>query len=382
MIVMVSIGITGQSGFIGTHLYNHLKIQLNDFTLIPFKDRYFDEQSLMDAFVSKCDTIVHLAAVNRHNDNEYLYKKNIDLVNQLIASCERTDSKPHIIFSSSIHETMTSNYGKSKLRGKLILKEWSQTKGVHISALKIPNVYGPFCSPNYNSVVATFCHKIAIGQIPEILNDSEVKLIHVSELVEMIGYQIQQVGRDGSNDAKYKEIDVSHTYKIFVSDLLALLLLWKQMYLENGVIPPLDTSFNRNLFTTFLTYTDFSSLFPFRLKSMSDDRGRFVEVIRSNSQGQVSISYTNVGVTRGNHFHTRKVERFAVVEGKAKIELRRIGEATKYSFVLNGDSPEFIDIPVWYTHNITNIGDSILLTVFWINEHYNELDPDTYFENV
>ncbi|MCK9401523.1 MAG: hypothetical protein M0Q51_16210 [Bacteroidales bacterium] len=157
---------------------------------------------------------------------------------------------------------------------------------------------------------------------------------------------------------------------------------FKKDYFENGIIPDLSISFDRNLFNTFLCYIDHQSFFPFKLKKNSDDRGSFVETIKLNSGGQVSFSTTVPGITRGNHFHTRKAERFAVIKGKARIQLRKIGTNKIMSFDLDGVQPSFVDMPVWYTHNITNTGDEELYTIFWINEFFDPDDPDTYFEAV
>ena len=167
-----------------------------------------------------------------------------------------------------------------------------------------------------------------------------------------------------------------------MSELLKKLTDIKENYFESGIIPDLDKSFELNLFNTFLTYIDHQSFFPFHLKLNTDNRGSFVETVKLNSGGQVSFSTTNSGITRGNHFHTRKAERFAVIKGKARIELRRIGTKNKLSFELDGEKPSFVDMPVWYTHNITNIGKEELYTIFWINEFFDKTDPDTYFELV
>jgi UDP-2-acetamido-2,6-beta-L-arabino-hexul-4-ose reductase len=147
-------------------------------------------------------------------------------------------------------------------------------------------------------------------------------------------------------------------------------------------MPALNTPFKKNLFNTFLCYIDHESFFPFHLKLNTDGRGSFVETVKLNSGGQVSFSTTVPGITRGNHFHTRKAERFAVIKGKARIEIRKIGTDKVFSFNLDGNQPSFVDMPVWFTHNITNIGDEDLYTIFWINEHYNPEDGDTYFEKV
>lgn len=379
---MIKIGITGQAGFVGTHLYNTLGLNPEKFTRIPFEDSFFADSALLKAFVSKCDVIIHLAAMNRHNDPEVIYKTNIGLVNQLIKACEETKSAPHILFSSSTQEERDNLYGKSKKEGRLLLENWADKHNAQFTGLIIPNVYGPFGNPYYNSVVATFCHQLTHNEQPRIEVDGVINLIYVGELVDQIIKLIELVDKDHKNDVVIQEVKLQHTAEIKVSTLLKTLETFRDNYFTKGEIPALDTPFNRNLWNTFLCYIDHEKFFPFHLKLNTDDRGSFVETVKLNSGGQVSFSTTVPGITRGNHFHTRKAERFAVIKGKARIDLRRIGTDKVYSFELDGTNPSFVDMPIWYTHNITNIGIEELYTIFWINEHYDASNPDTYFETV
>jgi UDP-2-acetamido-2,6-beta-L-arabino-hexul-4-ose reductase len=324
---------------------------------------------------------VHLAAMNRHNDPEVIYNTNIGLVKKLIAACEVTESKPHILFSSSTQEERDNPYGKSKKEGRELLEKWALNNNVQFTGLIIPNVFGPFGHPYYNSVVATFCHQLTHNETPKIEVDGEIKLIYVGELVHEIIEQIEMM-RVEEDSAIADIVYVPHTATIKVSSLLQKLQNYKANYFEKGEIPSLDNPFDRNLWNTFLCYIDHESFFPFHLKLNTDNRGSFVETVKLNSGGQVSFSTTVPGITRGNHFHTRKAERFAVIKGKARIELRRIGTDKILIFELDGSRPSFVDMPVWYTHNITNTGNEDLYTIFWINEHYNPDDADTYFESV
>lgn len=379
---MINVGITGQAGFVGTHLYNTLGLKPEKFTRIPFEDSFFADSALLKAFVSKCDVIVHLAAMNRHNDPEVIYKTNIGLVKQLIKACEETKSAPHILFSSSIQEERDNLYGKSKKEGRLLLENWADKHNAQFTGLIIPNVYGPFGNPYYNSVVATFCHQLTHNEQPRIEVDGVINLIYVGELVDQIIKLVEKVDKDHKNDVVIQEVKLQHTAEIKVSTLLKTLETYRDNYFTKGEIPALDTPFNRNLWNTFLCYIDHEKFFPFHLKLNTDDRGSFVETVKLNSGGQVSFSTTVPGITRGNHFHTRKAERFAVIKGKARIDLRRICTDKVYSFELDGTNPSFVDMPIWYTHNITNIGTEELYTIFWINEHYDASNPDTYFEKV
>lgn len=372
---MLNIGITGQNGFVGRHLYNTLKLSPEDYNLIDFEKIYFDDQNNLDQFVSKCDTIVHLAAMNRHESQEYIYETNTLLVQKLIDSLERTNSKAHIIFSSSSQEEKDNLYGKSKKEGRDNLINWAKKNNTNVSGLIIPNVFGPFGKPYYNSFVATFCYQLTHNENPKIAIDSEVQLIYVAELVAEIIKEINTLNKN-------EYLVIRNTSTIKVSELLTLLEYFNSSYLVNGEIPKLENEFELNLFNTFRSYIDHSTFFPVKLKQHIDPRGAFVEVIKLGMGGQVSFSTTVPGITRGNHFHTRKIERFAVIKGKALIQLRKVDSDEIIDLLLDGNEPSYVDMPIWYTHNIKNIGEEELYTIFWINEFYNPKDADTYFIEV
>ncbi len=369
---MIKVGITGQNGFIGNHLFNFLGLQ-KEIELIGFEKSYFENDAELDGFVTQCDTIVHLAAMNRHEDPNQIYQTNISLVEILIASCLRTKKVPHIIFSSSTQEDADNMYGKSKFLGRSALETWASQSGGKTTGLVIPNVFGPFGKPFYNSVVATFCHQLTTGQTPAINVDGAVKLIYVNELISHI-YKVI------IDDVTGKMI-VPHTKEIKVSEILTLLESFTENYLKKGIFPNLSNDFEKAMFNTFRCYIP-ANHFPFMLKNNVDNRGNFVEIARTSSSGQFSFSTTHPGIIRGNHFHTRKAERFAVIKGKALIQLRKIGTDTIIDYYLDGERPAFVDMPIWHTHNIKNIGETELVTLFWINEPYDERDPDTYFVNV
>lgn len=372
---MIKIGITGQSGFVGKNLYNTLNLNPEEFQIVKFNKEFFFSEGALDQFVKACDVVVHLAALNRHSDPKEIYTTNVNLVKSLIASLERTGSKPHVLISSSSQEERDNLYGKSKKEGRELLKDWAARAGAIFTGLVIPNVFGPFGQPFYNSVVATFCHQISRGEAPKIEMDGELKLIYVGELVEVIIEKIRSKEKNPS-------FIVQYTSEAKVSELLHLLGGFKETYQEKGEIPVLKNSFEHNLFNTYRCYMDIENFFPKKFVQHTDARGSFVEVIRLGIGGQVSFSTTVPGVTRGNHFHTRKIERFAVIKGKALIQLRRIGTEEVFNFELNGEEPAYVDMPIWYTHNIKNIGDEILYTNFWINEAYDPADADTYFVEV
>ncbi|MCF8337117.1 MAG: NAD-dependent epimerase/dehydratase family protein [Bacteroidales bacterium] len=389
----MKIGITGQSGFVGTHLYNYLGLQEN-VERIPFEDDYFKDAEKLENWVQQCDAIVHLAAMNRHGDPQVIYDTNIKLVKQLIQACEQTNSTPHIHFSSSTQEERGNPYGNSKKEGRMLLEQWAEKNNAQFTGFVIPNVFGPFGNPYYNSFIATFCHQLTHGEQPMIDVDGTVKLIYVGELVHEFWSEINRTlitqMEQMNTDEKISEnqsnqchlCSIKPTKEIKVSKVLSLLESYKANYFDKGIIPDLSNEFERNLFNTFLCYIDHKEFFPFHLKLNTDDRGSFVETVKLNSGGQISFSTTVPGIARGNHYHTRKAERFAVIKGKARIQLRKIGTDEVLNIELDGEKPSFVDMPIWYTHNITNIGDETLYTIFWISEFFDPEDPDTYFEKV
>lgn len=372
---MIKIGITGQAGFIGTHLYNYLGLKADEVTRIPFEDAIFSDQTRLEEFVKQCEVIVHLAALNRHHNLQTIYDTNISLVKKLISALENTNSKPHILFSSSIQEERDNVFGKSKREGRQLLAEWAERSGGLFTGMVIPNVFGPFGNPYYNSVIATFSHQLTHNEEPKVEVDAQLKLIYIGDLIKEIYDCIQ----NKVNDKEYK---IAYTNELKVTEILELLKSFKSGYFEQGIFPDLSDTFKRNLFNTYVCYIDFENYFPFRLKLNIDERGSFVETVKLKSGGQVSFSTTKPGKTRGNHFHTRKAERFAVIKGKALIQLRRIGTYNVLNFELDGREPAYVDMPVWHTHNITNISSEDLYTIFWINELFNPDEQDTFFEKV
>jgi len=369
----INVGITGYKGFIGyflTQYINHLDYELN---FIPCSNNFFDDTKKLNNFVKNCDVIVHLAAMNRGKVSD-LYQTNVSLVKKLTTALEATDFRKKIIFSSSTQEKNKNYYGKSKSDGHKIFKKWAEKSGGHLNTLIIPNVYGPFCKPFYNSVIATFCFQLINDKTPKIEINSMVSLIYVQNLIEKIIHLIKK-------NNKNQKIHIKSDKQAKVSDILSKLTSYKKNYLELGIIPDLANDFDLNLFNTFRSYIDNNHLLK-HLELNKDNRGYLFEVVKELNGGQTFFSYTKPGITRGNHFHTKKIERFCVVSGKAKICIRKIGYSKISEFEVSGKNPVVIDIPVFHTHNIKNISNDELLTLFWANEIYDQNNPDTYFKEV
>lgn len=371
---MIKVGVTGSNGFIGWHLCRTLELNTNEFQLVEFKRDWFNDSIKMDLFVSNCDIIVHLAGLNRHSEEIAIYDTNVGLAINLIESFNRRGFKGQVIFSSSIQEERNNTFGNSKKVARELLANWADHSNATFHGVIIPNVFGPFGVPFYNSVISTFCHQLVNNESPKIETDATLNLIYINDLIKNI---IDLFFTETNSNVT---IGHSDTYK--VSEILELLIKFKNKYFVNGQIPNFYNQFEINLFNTFRSYFNLRTHFPIKYKNNIDERGNFVEIIRLETGGQISFSTTKKGITRGNHFHTRKIERFSVIKGKALIQLRKIGTNEVYDYYLSGDEPAYVDMPIWYTHNIKNLGDEELYTMFWINEFYDSYDQDTYFENV
>ncbi len=369
----MKIGITGMAGFVGTHLRDRLARE-EGVEVLPFEDSYFENPEAFIDFAKNADVIVHLAGVNRA-EPEVVYNKNIELMEKLLEYCDAADSKPMILFSASTQIERDNEYGRAKKRGMELLEQWTKQRGATGISMVVPNVFGDNGKPFYNSVVATFCYQVTHGETPTINQDGQLSMIYINYLVDDI-FELIKENRKG-----YSIEYIKPRCEVKVSQILELLTKFHDAYSNSGMVPEIKTDFERDLYNTFITYMDETD-WQRNLKLNTDDRGTFVEVFKLEKGGQVSFSTTKPGITRGNHYHIRKNEKFCVVKGEASIKLRRIGTDKVIEYKVSGDKPAWVEMPIYYTHNITNIGDTELVTLFWINEHFNPDDPDTYYEEV
>jgi UDP-2-acetamido-2,6-beta-L-arabino-hexul-4-ose reductase len=368
------VGVTGPQGFVASHLIRALNCRRGT-RAFPCPREAFDDAEKLAAFVDQCDTVVHLAGMNRGDDAE-IYSTNVRLVNRLVEAAENVNHSLQIVFASSTQRDRDNPYGRSKKYGEMQLATWAN-RGVDRQAVNliIPNVFGPGCKPFYNSVVATFCHQLARGDEPKILSDSEVEFIWVNDLVNRI---IEQLSIPGEGA---REVRLSGSARMLVSELLAKLRGFRNSHAKHDTVPDISDPLNASLYATYLSHLELEQHIH-RPQVHRDDRGHLFEIIRMAGGGQVFFSTTKPGVIRGNHFHTRKIEWFCVLKGEAAIRLRKVGDTEVHEFRVSGDAPQFVSIPVLYTHQIENVGTEELLTMFWCNEIFVPEDADTYFEKV
>lgn len=367
------VGITGMAGFVGTHLRDRL-LREEGVEVLPFEDSYYENPELFIEFAKNADVIVHLAGVNK-DEPEVIYQKNIELMEKLLEYVDASGNKPYILFSSSTQIERDNEYGRGKKKAMELLEKWSKNNNTPAVSMVVPNVFGDSGRPFYNSVVATFCYQVTHDEEPNIVKDGQMSMIYINDLVADIYDLIKRP------PAEYKAEYIKPRAELKVSELLELLNKFKDFYYNSGMVPEIKSDMERDLYNTFLTYMDDAD-WQRNLKLNTDQRGSFVEVFKLEKGGQVSFSTTKPGITRGNHYHIRKNEKFCVVSGNASIKLRRIGTDKVIEYEVSGDQPTWVEMPIYYTHNITNTGDMELVTLFWINEHFNPDDPDTFYEEV
>lgn len=366
---MIKIGITGADGLIGWHLHSFLHSHKDiEATTAGFLE--FASQEALARFAAPCDFIVHLAGMNRGDDKE-VARTNISLTDALIRACKGAGTKPHIIFSSSTHIYRNTPYGNSKKACAELLAAWAAQSGGKFTNLILPNIFGESGRPFYNSAVSTFCFQLANSQEPKVIDDAEIEIVHA----QRVAREILSVVKGGETG----DFPVAGT-RITVSRLLAKLRKMADLY-NRHIIPDIRATDDLDLFNTYRSYL-FPQKYPVVIAMRKDARGALFEAVKEFNGGQTFISTTWPGVTRGNHYHTLKMERFLVIKGQALIRIRKLFSGEVKEFAVDGNTPGYIDIPALHTHNITNTGDGELITLFWANEVLDPENPDTYQETV
>ena len=364
----MKIAVTGGYGMLGWHMRCRLT-SMRDVTTIPVGRGAFHDASTLAKALQNADVIVHFAGMNRGSDAE-IEATNVGLAEMLVQAIEPRHIPPTLIFSSSIHIDGETVYGRSKRKAGEVLAAWARRRGGRFVNLILPHVFGENARPFYNSVVATFCHQIAHDEIPQLQQDTELRLLHAQDVADRV---VELIGSETAGDVR------PAGQPIAVSELLARLIRLANEYYD-GIVPT-SRGLDLALFNTYRSYL-YPDQYPVDVVVKSDDRGRLFEALKSNGGGQVFISDTRPGVTRGNHYHRRKVERFFVLEGEAEIRIRRLFDEHVTSFTVDGRRPQYIDMPTLHTHSITNTGRGTLVTLFWANEIFDPRQPDTESEQV
>jgi len=363
------VGITGSQGLLGWHAATFLKTLL-DVQVVLANRSTFKSQALLEHFVSFCDVIFHFAGMNRGSDIE-VARTNIALTQSLIAALEATDKTPHLLFSSSTHIRRDTLYGQSKRECAALLEAWAERSGALFANVILPNVFGEQGKPFYNSVVSTFCYQIARDETPTVHQDAPLEQVH-AQVVARAFWDAAQKRQTGEVWLSGKQTSVL--------ELFEKIRGFHGLYLSH-IIPNVQDDFDRDLFNTYRSYW-YPNRYARVLTLHTDNRGSLFESVKTYSGGQTFLSTTKPNITRGNHFHTRKIERFLVVSGDAEICVRRIWGQEVDVFKVSGVNPAYVDIPTLHTHNITNVGSSELITLFWTHEFYNPDQPDTTMELV
>ena len=361
--------ITGANGFIGKNLVSHLQ-ELPDMELIKY-DINNKISEIKDA-IDEIDFIFHLAGVNRPQNNKDFYTGNADFTTELIKIIGKR--KIPIIMTSSIKATEDSDYGKSKRMGEEALINYQGPKYVY----RLHNVFGKWCKPNYNSVVATFCYNIA-RNIDISITDPKAKLelIYIDDIVKEF-IRVLNTGKPSKKIENYYYI--RPVYKTTVGKLAKSIYFFRDC-MNSIYVPNTGNDFVKKLYSTYISYLPVEKTCVSAEKH-SDDRGSFTELVRTKEAGQFSISSSKPGIIRGNHYHHTKTERFIVVKGKAKINFTSVIDDSKYEFVVDDEHIKIVTIPVGYTHSIENISQEEMVLVIWCNELYDEQNPDTLFKEV
>ena len=335
----------------------------------------------LDSALGKIDCIIHLAGVNRPKNQDEFKTGNVGLTEEICGKLRKLGRAPKIILSSSIQAELDNPYGVSKRLAEEALQRFAEDTGAECVVHRFKNLFGKWCRPDYNSVTATFCHNIA-NDLPIQISDPahEIDLTHIDDVVKAFVGEME-LGTPG-----FRFAEPLSAMRITLGELAAKIRSFRDMR-TSLVLPDFSNDFERALYGTYLTYLN-EKEFEYGLEKRSDQRGSLAEFLKSSSMGQIFVSRTNPGVTRGDHYHHTKTEKFLVLEGEAVIRFRHIqpevrGQRSEISEVIEyrvaGKDFKVVDIPPGYTHSIENIGTGVLVTLFWASEMFDQEKPDTYY---
>ena len=377
----MNILITGAKGFIGKNLIAELNNIKNGrakgYNLNPeltlFEYDIDTDPSLLDGYCKDANFVFHLAGVNRPKEQSEFMEGNFGFTSLLLDTLKKHDNNCPVMLSSSIQAELDNPYGVSKKAGEDLLLEYGRETGSNVLIYRFPNVFGKWCRPNYNSAVATFCHNVA-HDLPIQVNDRSVNmtLVYIDDVVKEL---IAALEGNPNKSGEFCKVPVEH--QITLGEIVELIYSFKDSR-KNLLVSDLSDPFTKKLYSTYLSYLP-EDQFSYSLKMNVDERGSFTEFLKSNDRGQVSVNISKPGITKGQHWHHTKNEKFLVVSGKGVIRFRKIDEEKVFEYFVSGEKLEVVDIPVGYTHNIENLGETDMVTVMWVNEVFDPERPDTYF---
>jgi len=365
--------VTGAKGFVGKNLISELKNQ--EYTDI-FEYDIDTDPSFLDTYCKEADFIFHLAGVNRPKDQWEFMEGNFGFTSTLLETLKENKNSCPIMISSSSQAALDNPYGQSKKAGEDLIFAYAKETGTKVLVYRFPNVFGKWCRPNYNSAVATFCNNIA-NNLPIQINDPSavMNLVYIDDVVEELINALN--GKENKVD-EFCAVPIVNIVKL--GEIVELLESFKES--RNTLnVPNMENEYVKKLYSTYLSYLP-TNQFSYPLKMNIDYRGSFTEFIKTPDRGQVSINISKPGITKGNHWHHTKNEKFLVVSGKGIIKFRKIDCDDVIEYIVSGEKLEVVDIPTGYTHNIINTGDVDMVTVMWANEAFNPEKPDTYYLEV
>ncbi len=371
---MKTVLVTGARGFVAKNLMNHLSHRCSSVFDIISVDRSTDASDLESA-ITKCDIIVHLAGENRPKEKTGFTEGNVNYTK--IICHYIADRKKPIIYTSSTQATLENDYGHSKLAAENLLKTYSKQVDVDVAITRMPNVFGKWCKPNYNSFFATMCHNVW-NDIPVTIDDVEkqLDLVYIDDVVDVIIAKIHSLLKKKTKDSQCSYFSVDPVYRESLGSIYQKICAIKAGQ-TNFQITQRAYGFNRALAATFMSYCPKSNI-KYPLIEHQDHRGSFYEIFKLADYGQISVSTTKPGITRGNHFHHSKQEKFLVVQGLCCFNFKSLDTGECITIKTSSVTKEVVEVPLGYTHNFTNIGDEELVVLIWCNEEFDGNKPDTY----
>ena len=370
----IKIVVTGAKGFIGSNLMTHLS-ERNDVGVKPLD--VDNTESEFNQVLDEANYVFHLAGVNRPTDPAEFETGNHGLTARIVDRLRERSKPPVVVATSSIQAALDNPYGASKRAAEEELFTFGEETSAYTYVYRLPNVFGKWSKPYYNSAVATFCHQVAHGETPSVNDPSApLHLVYVDDVVASLLGIVD--GRRPVMEGSFCK--VRPEYQTTVGNVAEIISSFPDIR-AGGPLPDLSDGLAKALYSMYLTYLPDESV-AYTADTKSDERGYLFELVKSHHAGQVFVSRTKPGVTRGNHYHHTKVEKFCVVEGTAQIRLRHHLTNDLLSFKVEGNECRVVDIPAGYTHNISNIGKSDLITLFWANEIFDPQNPDTYYREV